>query len=251
VEDRGIRQIVLLCQQPFVAEGLAAVLKNRESYEIKPFDSLAGAQAYLNDARPALVLVYLGTPLSLAELRELFLSTDAPVVLWGGDVRPDFAYQAIQAGVRGILPNTMDVPRVIAALDEICDGGLWVDRSLVDNLLNRQQITLTRREEQLVAHVAQGLKNKEIAFSLGISEGTVKVYLSRLFAKLGVKDRLDLALYGLRNMVSGHSGAQPGGEVRQDLHASGTCRSFLLPGAALERAVKRTDPVGPRRISVV
>jgi hypothetical protein len=44
-----------------------------------------------------------------------------------------------------------------------------------------------------------GYKNKEIAYTLGISEGTIKVYLSKLYRKLGVKDRYELALYGLRS----------------------------------------------------
>jgi hypothetical protein len=47
--------------------------------------------------------------------------------------------------------------------------------------------------------LSQGLKNKEIGAALTISEGTVKVYLSRLFQKVGAKDRFELALYGLRN----------------------------------------------------
>jgi DNA-binding CsgD family transcriptional regulator len=61
-------------------------------------------------------------------------------------------------------------------------------------------VALTKRESQLVSLLSQGLKNKEIATTLTISEGTVKVYLSRLFQKVGVKDRFELALYGLRNL---------------------------------------------------
>jgi hypothetical protein len=51
--------------------------------------------------------------------------------------------------------------------------------------------------------VTQGLKNKEIASVMGITEGTVKVYLSRLFGKIGARDRFELALIGLRNAPSG------------------------------------------------
>jgi hypothetical protein len=51
--------------------------------------------------------------------------------------------------------------------------------------------------------LAQGLRNKEIAWSMGISEGTVKVYLSRLFTKVGASDRFELALLALRNVVAG------------------------------------------------
>jgi hypothetical protein len=54
-----------------------------------------------------------------------------------------------------------------------------------------------------VTLLSQGMKNKEIATALNISEGTVKVYLSRLFQKLGVKDRFELALYGLKNLAPG------------------------------------------------
>jgi len=54
--------------------------------------------------------------------------------------------------------------------------------------------------------VAQGLRNKEIAFSMGITEGTVKVYLYKLFKKLGMRDRLEMALYGRRNLFCGQPG---------------------------------------------
>ena len=64
-------------------------------------------------------------------------------------------------------------------------------------------MALTQREGQLVSLLSQGLKNKEIATTLMISEGTVKVYLSRLFQKVGVKDRFELALFGLKNLTTG------------------------------------------------
>jgi Bacterial regulatory proteins, luxR family len=55
--------------------------------------------------------------------------------------------------------------------------------------------------------VAQGLSNKEIAWSLGITEGTVKVYLSKLFDKVGVADRLELALLALKNFTANNAEA--------------------------------------------
>ena len=63
---------------------------------------------------------------------------------------------------------------------------------------------------QLVSLLSQGLKNKEIATTLMISEGTVKVYLSRLFQKVGVKDRFELALFGLKNLTTGDGPAAKG-----------------------------------------
>jgi hypothetical protein len=55
------------------------------------------------------------------------------------------------------------------------------------------------------------LKNKEIADALFIAEPTVKIYLSRLFRKIGAKDRFELALYGLRNMITGQVNLLGGG----------------------------------------
>jgi DNA-binding CsgD family transcriptional regulator len=78
--------------------------------------------------------------------------------------------------------------------------------------MTARRYSLTRREGQLVTLLAQGLKNKEIATSLNISEGTVKVYLSRLFQKLGVKDRFELALYGLKNLAPGASSVDTSGD---------------------------------------
>ena len=69
--------------------------------------------------------------------------------------------------------------------------------------MTARSYSLTPRQGQLVALLTQGLKNKEIASKLNISEGTVKVYMSRMFQKLGVKDRLELALYGLKNLTPG------------------------------------------------
>jgi DNA-binding NarL/FixJ family response regulator len=62
---------------------------------------------------------------------------------------------------------------------------------------------LGRRESEVIGLVTIGLPNKQIALQLKLAEGTVKVYLSKLFRKLGVKNRLDLAFWGVRNMGYG------------------------------------------------
>jgi DNA-binding CsgD family transcriptional regulator len=157
----------------------------------------------------------------------------------------------MQLGVRGILANDISVDALFSALQTIRGGGLCFERELTDNLLCQTRVTLTRRERQLVSLVAQGLKNKEIAYSLGIAEGTVKVYLSRLFEKLGLKDRLDLALYGLRNLFSGYSGIAKRPETGR---AAGDCElvgphACLLPHAERTKAAP-VESRHPRRLVV-
>ena len=85
---------------------------------------------------------------------------------------------------------------------KVAQGELGLEKGLSDELLSSQRVTLTPRERQVMGLVAQGLRNKEIAYTIGVTEGTIKVYLSRLFQKVGANDRLDLALFALRNMAA-------------------------------------------------
>jgi DNA-binding CsgD family transcriptional regulator len=85
----------------------------------------------------------------------------------------------------------------------VYQGDLWFEKALTDSLVGATQLVLSLREGQLITLLSQGLKNKEIASELQISEGTVKVYLFHLFQKVGVKDRFELALYGLKNLAAG------------------------------------------------
>jgi DNA-binding CsgD family transcriptional regulator len=111
-------------------------------------------------------------------------------------------------------------------------GELWFEKALTDSFLCARRVALTQREGQLVSLLSQGLKNKEIASTLLISEGTVKVYLSRLFQKVGVKDRFELALFGLKNLTTGQL---PVGEKGQRAAAMPGLRSLVLERPA-ERA---------------
>jgi DNA-binding CsgD family transcriptional regulator len=116
----------------------------------------------------------------------------------------------------------------------VAEGGLWFEETLKTSFTSMRTVSLTRRESQLVSLLSQGLKNKEIASTLFISEGTVKVYLSRLFHKLGVKDRFELALFGLKNMPIGEAlvevpqPRQEQSSFRKDVGQSQWLRSLVV-----------------------
>ena len=121
----------------------------------------------------------------------------------------------------------------VKCLHKVQAGELWFEKALTDSFLCARRVALTQREGQLVSLLSQGLKNKEIATTLMISEGTVKVYLSRLFQKVGVKDRFELALFGLKNLTTGQL---PVGEKGQ--------RGAMMPGLrslVLERPQERVE----------
>ena len=142
-------------------------------------------------------------------------------------ISTELAFQAMGLGVRGILRKTLPTDLQVKCLQKVQAGELWFEKALTDSFLCARRVALTQREGQLVSLLSQGLKNKEIATTLMISEGTVKVYLSRLFQKVGVKDRFELALFGLKNLTTGQL---PVGEKGQRLGASAMpgLRSLVL-----------------------
>src|SRR6185436_10936144 len=95
--------------------------------------------------------------------------------------------------------------------------------------LTARRVALTNREGQLVSLISHGLKNKEIAAAMMIGDGTVKVYLSRLFQKVGVKDRFELALFGLKNLTTGQLPVDSNGECVPATAMPGL-RSIVLEG---------------------
>ena len=202
MQSNAAVRILFWTQQPFVGRGLAAVLQERSDFALAGCcENLAAVLSALEACDPDIVLVYLASRISLAGIRALRAASDrVHVVLWGEGLNGEFAFQAMQLGVRGILAATMPIDGLLAALDHVHRGMLCFERELMDSVLAQNRVTLTRRQGQIVALVAQGYKNKEIATAMGITEGTVKVYLYKLFRKLGMNDRLDMALYGIKNL---------------------------------------------------
>jgi len=83
----------------------------------------------------------------------------------------------------------------------VAEGGRWVEPELTIYSLSAREFALTPRQQQLMDLVALGKRNKEIAFQLGTTEQVIKNYLRKIYDKLGVSDRLELALYCLHNKI--------------------------------------------------
>jgi len=201
----GMTRILLYSSEPILAQGLAAVLNGNPDLRLvgisNSTDTLGIA---LETEKPDILLMDLTSDVSFQLLRELKKRADScKMLLWVNGISTELAFQAMGLGVRGIVRKTLPAETLIECLRKVHQGELWFEKSLTDSMLSARKVTLTRREGQLVTLLSQGLKNKEIATVLCVSENTVKVYLSRLFQKVGVKDRFELALYGLRNVAAG------------------------------------------------
>jgi DNA-binding NarL/FixJ family response regulator len=147
----------------------------------------------------------LGTVLSLAN--EYFQDDQMRILLIGDSAMQFVADQQLKElivrGVVGILPPSGDSDLLKKALRAVCDGELWLDRDTLLKLFahmrrSASKPSLAKREKEIMAHICQGYRNKEIAQKLNISEQTVKSHCNRIYKKLGVSDRLQLALYAQR-----------------------------------------------------
>jgi len=120
--------------------------------------------------------------------------------------------KAIKDGARGIILKHAASEFLIKGIRKVFEGELWADTStmtrVVESLsqkyrgerdLEQDRRELSQREREVVSLVASGYRNKEIANKLFISEQTVKTHLSNVFQKLEISDRLELALYAMRN----------------------------------------------------
>ena len=147
-------------------------------------------------------------------------------MLTASDDKNEFV-QAMKLGTSGIVLKQTATELLIKSIRKVHAGEIWLDshttaaviRQFVANdeapapmqsmppappTRERERSPLSQREREIVALVAQGFKNKEMAEKMFISEQTVKNHLHNIFDKLGVSDRLELALYAIHNNL--HTG---------------------------------------------
>jgi DNA-binding NarL/FixJ family response regulator len=201
----GRYRIVICSDEPLLSKSLESKLQLVEGLELTPTcTTLANLVETISKDFADLVLLDLTPEITFAVLTELkHAIANSRIVLWVNTISTELAFQAMGLGVRGILRKTLPTELQVKCIQKVLAGELWFEKALTDSFLCARRVALTQREGQLVSLLSQGLTSKQIATTLEISEGTVKVYLFRLFAKVGVKDRSELALFGLKNLTTG------------------------------------------------
>jgi DNA-binding NarL/FixJ family response regulator len=121
--------------------------------------------------------------------------------------------QSVRLGVAGIVPKKSPTSLLLKSIRKVNAGELWLDRALTAGLVRQladrpipaprnlprrdKPVALSHREREVTALVARGFRNGEIGEKLFISEQTVKNHMHNIFEKVGVRDRLELALYAI------------------------------------------------------
>lgn len=203
-------RIAIGCCNYLFSEGLMKLLEDERDIEIIGiFNEGANFPHDLSKILrldPDVIIADCSTDFSmLLSLREdLFSRKHVKILLIGDRTTKTIANKLLKnfilGGVVGILPPSADAELLRKALRAVISGELWLDRVTLMKLLTskKQQeknVNLAKREKEIMFHICQGYRNKEIAQKLNISEQTVKSHCNRIYKKLGVSDRLQLALH--------------------------------------------------------
>lgn len=184
----------------------------------------AGSQAEAMEAaartHPDLILLDLDLDgdNALEHLPELLkASPSSRVLILTGINDPDIHAQALKAGALGLVLKEKAASVLMKAIQKVHEGEVWFDRTTMGNVLaemshrGRQSdlapeaskiAALTDREREVVTLIGEGLRNKQIAERLFISETTVRHHLTSIFDKLDVADRLELVIYAYRHNLA-------------------------------------------------
>ena len=158
----------------------------------------------------------------------------------------ELTLELFRRGAHGILSREVEPDLLLDCLHQVARGEPWLDRQGIHWVLEayrtqgtrpataRTKVQLTPKESLIVSCVTQGMKNKEIALRVGTTEQVVKNYLRKVYDKLGVADRLELALYCLQNRVL-EGGAKPATSAEPASSGNGAAMAAAAGAGAAEK----------------
>ena len=199
-------RVLVVDDHPVVRQGLRTFLDLQDDLTVVG-EAADGAAAVSAAAElcPDVVLLDLRMPGAdgVAALHGLRAAGNtARVLIITSFTEPAAVLPALRAGAAGCVYKDVDPPALAAAIRAVHAGHVLlhpdVARLLADGETRRAEAHLTGREHEVLAAIARGRANREIARELGLSEKTVKTHVSAILAKLGVQDRTQAALHAVR-----------------------------------------------------
>jgi DNA-binding NarL/FixJ family response regulator len=211
-------RVVLADDHPIVRDGLRKLLMLEEDIEVvgEASDGREVVQV-VQDTHPDVLILDLRMPYmdglaTLQALQQIEQKTKV-IVLTASEDKNEFV-QAMKLGCSGIVLKQTAPELIVKSIRKVHSGEIWLDSHTTAAVMRqfaspaevlaggaqgkgRERSPLSQREREIVGLVAQGYKNREMAEKMFISEQTVKNHLHNIFDKLGVSDRLELALYAI------------------------------------------------------
>ncbi len=196
----GIRKIFALEDDIRVVAQADSLENLMAAVERFPTDVVLLEGALLADSRNA-----------IADL--LRMAPEAKLIVQAVSTEESHTVELYRRGVRGIISRSISPDLLVRCVRRIAAGETWIDNQSVNWVIEayraqaaalvnpRTQPRLSPKEMAIITCITQGKRNKEIAFQLGTTEQVIKNYLRKIYDKLGVSDRLELALYCLHNKI--------------------------------------------------
>ena len=195
-------RVLLVDDHPRIGAALQMLLRDSDYELLDRARTVAEAGKKVSSLKPDLLLLDVNLPdgTGLDVLRKLSRSRSRPrVILLTAGMDEAQLLTAADLNPEGMVMKTSDPSLLTECMDAVVAGGRWVDPEIAEGTRQAEAKAasappLTRRERELVELVRQGLRNRDIAAELGVTEGTVKVYLHAIFDKFHVENRTELAL---------------------------------------------------------
>jgi DNA-binding NarL/FixJ family response regulator len=208
--------LVLADDHPVVLAGLQQLLSlERDFTVLATCGDGAAALIAVRRHRPDVLVLDMQMPAKggLAVLRELDAEPlPTRVVVLTASVGADDVLEAVRLGARGLVLKDMAPQLLVQCIRRVAAGGQWLERGAMTESFKRLMASaaaaeraanlLTPRELAIVRLVARGLRNKEIARQLAITEGTVKIHLHNIYQKVGVDSRVALTLWAQEHKLA-------------------------------------------------
>jgi DNA-binding NarL/FixJ family response regulator len=161
----------------------------------------------------------------LTRLRMLLETMGSRGIVIAENNEPATSY--LQQGFRGVLFRNVTGTAMVECVHRVAAGDTWIPPQLMlpdspeeDMVGTRVRDRLTPKEMRIVALIAQGCKNREIALRLKTTEQVIKNYLRSIYDKTGVSDRLELALFTIHHRVLAQAAAEVGSKIDAEEQAS-------------------------------
>lgn len=207
-------RVLVIDDHPIVREGLRVVIGNDPRYAViaevsNRLDALTTAAREQPDVIILDLLLRKESGLEL--LPELLIAArEARILIFTALDDVEAHYRAVRLGAMGVVLKSQESEVLLRAIESVQAGEVWLEHAMTVRILSEMLRSgettkadpesdkiakLTTREREVVTLVGEGLRNRQIAERLYISEVTVRHHLTSIFSKLEVKDRLELALY--------------------------------------------------------
>ena len=212
----GTVRIILADSQAIYRVGIRKIFALEDDLRVvAQADSLENLRSAIERYPTDVVLLegslVIGVANAIPEL--LRLAPDVKLIVQAVGADETQTVELYRRGVRGIISRSISPDLLVRCVRRIAAGETWIDNQSVNWVIDayrsqaaalvspRTQPRLSPKEMAIITCITQGKRNKEIAFQLGTTEQVIKNYLRKIYDKLGVSDRLELALYCLHNKI--------------------------------------------------